>query len=65
MVMRNVNAPLRNGIDFLNYHIIDFSDDDHLDPNLISLFVRLNFPMVTGFIIEPMHTMIEGALSRR
>jgi hypothetical protein len=50
IVMRNVNAPLRNDVDFLSYHVNDFSDDDHLDPNLISPFVRLNFPMVTGFI---------------
>jgi hypothetical protein len=65
IVMRNVNAPLRNDVDFLSYHVNDFSDDDHLDPNLISPFVRLNFPMVTGFVIYPMHTMIEGAFGRR
>jgi hypothetical protein len=65
IVMRNVNAPLRNDADFLSYHVNDFSNDDHLDPNHISPFVRLNHPMVTGFVIDPMHTMIDGAFGRR
>jgi hypothetical protein len=60
IVMQNVNAPLRNYVDLLSYRVSDFS----LDPNLISPFIRLNFPMVTGFFIEPMHTMIGGAFRR-
>jgi hypothetical protein len=50
IVMRSVNASLRNNVDFLSYQVNYFSDDDNLDPNLISPFVRLNIPMVTGFI---------------
>nr|CAH0104284.1 unnamed protein product [Daphnia galeata] len=38
IVMRNVNAPLRNDADFLSYHVNDFSNDDHLDPNHMRSF---------------------------
>jgi hypothetical protein len=31
----------------------------------VSPFVKIDFPMVTGFMIDPMHTGIEGAFSRR
>ena len=65
IVMENVDAPLRQDEDFLDYHVNDFSQDDHLDPTKESPFVRLNFQMVTGFIIDPMHSFIEGTLGRR
>ena len=63
--MPNVNAPLRRDEDFLKYHVNDFSQDEHLDPTKVSPFVRLKFDMVTGFIIDPQHTYIEGGFGRR
>jgi hypothetical protein len=66
VLLRNVNAPLRTDADFLTYHVNDFSVDEHLkDPNDRSPFLDINFPMVTGFVIDPMHTVIEGAFGRR
>ena len=38
-----------------------YFQDDHLDPTKESHFLRLNFDMVTGFVIELMHTFEEGA----
>ncbi len=61
-----MNAPLRTDAEFLTYHVNDFSVDEHLkDPNDSSPFLDINFPMVTGFVIDPMHTVIEGAFGRR
>ena len=65
IVMENVDAPLRQEDDFRDYHVNDFSQDDNLDSTKESPFVRLNFKMVTGFIIDPMHSFIEGTLGRR
>ena len=61
----NTNAPLRLDEDFLDYHVNDFSKDEHVNPSKISPFVRCNFPMVTGFTIDPLHTMIDGAFGKR
>lgn len=63
--LRNVNAPLRNDHDFLQYFVNDFSSDDHTDPTDISPLVRLHFRMVSGFTVEPMHSMVEGSFGRR
>ena len=42
------------------------SPDEHLkDPNDLSPFLKLNFPMVSGFAIDPMHIVIEGAFDQR
>jgi hypothetical protein len=50
----------------LTYHVNDFSVDEHLkDSNDRSPFLDINFPMVTGFVINPMHTVTEGAFGRR
>jgi hypothetical protein len=66
VLYRDVNVSSRTNANVLNYHVNDFSDDEHVkDPTDISPFVKINFPMVTGFIIYPMHTAIEGALGRR
>jgi hypothetical protein len=66
ILLKNVNAPKRTDTDFLTYHASKFSADDHLkDPTDISPFVEMNFPMVTGFVIDPMHTAVEGAFGRR
>lgn len=65
IVLPNVAAPLRKDQDFLTYHVNDFSLDEHLDPTQVSPFVRVNHKMVTGFVIEPMHSYIDGAFGRR
>ena len=66
VLYRDVNVSSITNANVLNYHVNDFSDDEHVkDPTDISPFVKINFPMVTGFIIYPMHTAIEGALGRR
>lgn len=61
----NTNSPLRMDEHFLDYHVNDFSKDEHINPSKISPFVRCNFPMVTGFSIDPLHTMIDGAFGKR
>lgn len=64
--MKSVDAPPRLDHLFLSYHVNDVSIDEHIpDPRKRSPFVALNFPMVTGFVIDSMHTMIEGAFGRR
>jgi hypothetical protein len=66
ILLRNVNAPARTDADFLTYHVNDYSIDEHLkDPNDVSPFLNVNLPMVSGFVIDPMHTVIEGAFGRR
>jgi hypothetical protein len=65
VLYRDVNVSSRTNANFLNYHVNNFSDDEHVNsPTDISPFVKINFPMVTGFIIDPMHAAIEGALGR-
>lgn len=62
----DVNAPLRRDDEYLTYCISDDSVDKHLpNPADESPFIQLNFPMVSGFIIDPMHTFFAGAFSRR
>ena len=66
VLLRNVNASLRTDADFLTYHVNDYSIDEHLkDSNDLSPFLKLNFPIVSGFVIDPMHTVIKGAFGRR
>ncbi len=66
VLLRNINAPMRTDADFLTYHVNDYSIDEHLkDPNDLSPFLDINFPMVSGFVIDPMHTVVEGAFGRR
>ncbi|KAK4015244.1 hypothetical protein OUZ56_030227 [Daphnia magna] len=66
ILLRNVNAPARTDADFLTYHVNDYSIDEHLkDPKDVSPFLNVNLPMVSGFVIDPMHTVIEGAFGRR
>ena len=66
MMLTNVSAPLRKDEDFLSYHVNDFSRDEHIpDPKDISPFVKINFNMVSGFVIDSMHTVFEGAFSSR
>ena len=64
--MLDVDAPRRTNEDFLTYCVGNDSIDDHLPkPEDESPFVKINFPMVTGFVTEPMHTFFAGAFSRR
>jgi hypothetical protein len=66
VLLRNVKAPLRTDADFLTYYVNDYSIDEYLkDPNDLSPFLKLNFPMVSGFAFDPMHIVIEGAFGRR
>jgi hypothetical protein len=66
ILLKNVNAPRRTDIDFLTYHTNKFSVDDHLkDPTDLSPFLEIGCQMVTAFIIDPMHTAIDGAFGRR
>ena len=64
--MMRTNARLRTDDMFLTYHVNDFSKDQHL-PNsaLPSPFLVINFPMVSGFVLDPMHTVYEGAFLKR
>ncbi|EFX62643.1 hypothetical protein DAPPUDRAFT_120024 [Daphnia pulex] len=66
ILLRSVNTPRRTDVNFLTYHTNSLSGDEHLkDIRDVNPFVKIDFPMVTGFIIDPMHTGIEGAFSRR
>ncbi|XP_045026785.1 uncharacterized protein LOC123470533 [Daphnia magna] len=66
ILFRNVNAKSRTDDDFWTYYVNQFSEDDHLkDPTDVSPFKEINCRMVTCFIIDPMHTVIEGAFGRR
>lgn len=63
-----LDAPLREDAEFLTYFADDegVSIDDHLpDHNDVSPLVDINFPMVTGFVIDPMHTLYGGAFRRK
>lgn len=64
--MREVDAPLRRDDEFLTYCVSDHSMDNHL-PNPLdeSPFIEIGFPMVTGFIIDAMHTVFAGAFNQR
>jgi hypothetical protein len=65
ILLRNVDAPRRTDAKFLTYHTKSLYGDEYLnDIRDVSPFVKMDFPMVTGFIIDPMHTGIEGAFSR-
>lgn len=64
--MKLLDAPPRTDADFLTYFKSEDSIDDHLtDPVNVSPFVSINFPMVSGFSVESMHTFYGGALKRR
>ena len=61
----NVNAPPRVDEDFLNYHEHTDCEDDHI-PNISdrSPFLDNDFPMISGFVIDPMHTVHGGSFLR-
>lgn len=63
--LRETNAPPRVDEDFYTYCKSDTVEDEHI-PNVcdVSPFSEIDFKMVSGFIIDSMHT-VYGAFSRR
>ncbi len=62
----DVNAPPRTDEDFLSYCTSDDCPDEHLNGHHdLSPFLEWNFPMVTGFVVEPMHTFYAGCVGGR
>ncbi|KAI9560501.1 hypothetical protein GHT06_011434 [Daphnia sinensis] len=56
--LSDVNAPRRIDSEFLNYIKGDDTEDNHVNGlHDLSPFIDLDFLMISGFIIEPMHTM--------
>lgn len=63
---RDLNASLRQDEDFLSYTPSDNCLDEHIPKiNDLSPFLVLNFPLVSGFVIDPMHTMYGGCFRGR
>lgn len=64
--MRELNAPLRVDKDYITYRISPDSSDDHVHQNCEDTpFFQFGFGCVSGFAIDPMHTMHAGAFGRR
>lgn len=62
----NTNAPLRRDECFLDYMMSDKCLHNHVNGlHDLSPFLDINFKMISGFVIDPMHTVWAGALSRR
>lgn len=64
--LRDLNAPLRTDEDFFTYTADDDVEDNHV-PNVadVSPFADVpQFGLVSGFIIDSMHTMQAGAFGR-
>lgn len=56
----------RTDADFLSYHVSDFCIDEHVkNAENPSPFARMGFNIVSGFVIDSMHTMLSGAILRR
>lgn len=63
---RDLNAPPRLDEDFHTYYKSDECDDEHIaNPNNVGPFFEFGFCVVSGFVINPMHTMTGGAFGRR
>ncbi|KZS01800.1 Uncharacterized protein APZ42_001432, partial [Daphnia magna] len=61
-----LNTPPRLDEDFLPYCVDDDCVDDHVaSVHDVSPFYDFGFPMVSGFVIDPMHTLTAGAFGRR
>ncbi|KZR99224.1 Uncharacterized protein APZ42_004995, partial [Daphnia magna] len=55
--LRDLNAPKRLDCNFLSYTKSDKSNDNHLLNDLSPFMTKpIDLPMVTGFILDPMHT---------
>ena len=65
--LNDVSAPLRTDSQFLTYCKSDDSEDNHIpNPADKSPFLKLTYlGMVTGFPIDPMHSMFGCAFHRR
>lgn len=61
-----LNAPPRTDEDFLTYCQSDNCLDEHINSlHDLSPLHKLNFPMVSGFVLEPMHTFYAGCVGGR
>lgn len=61
-----VNAPSRTNADFPTSFNSDDCPDEHLNGHHdLSPFLKYNFPMVSGFVVEPMHTFYAGCVVGR
>jgi hypothetical protein len=61
-----VNATRRTDDLFLTYFKTESNGDEHIvDPSDVSPFIKLKFPMVSGFTAEVMHTLYSGTFGRR
>ena len=66
MTMKITDAPLRTDRDFHTYHVNDISIDEHVThPHRHYPFVDFGFKMVSGFVIDTMHTVHMGSFLRR
>ena len=63
---RELNAPPRLDEDFADYCKSDECEDEHIaNPHKLGPFYEFGFCVVSGFVIDPMHTMNAGAFGRR
>lgn len=64
---KDLNASPTLDEDFLSYTKRNDSPDGNINNinDLSPFFTKLNFPMISGFIIDTMHTMYAGCFSRR
>jgi hypothetical protein len=61
-----LNAPPRRDQDLHSYCLGEYSLDDHrVNVQDINPFDKFEFPMVSGFVVDPMHTLTAGAFGRR
>ena len=61
-----MNAPPRTDEEFLSYCKSDGCPDEHRNGHHdLSPFLEWNFPMVTGFVVEPMHTFYARCVGGR
>ena len=61
-----LNAPPRTDEDFHSYCLgEDFLDDHIVNVQDVNPFDEFEFPMVSGFVVDPMHRLTEGAFGRR
>ena len=61
--LRDLNAAPRTDANFYNYFPKFKGDDEHVKATDVSPFKQINFPMVTGFSLDSMHTML-GTVKR-
>ena len=66
LILKNFNAPLRLDKDFHLYHVNTVSVDEHVPyPLTPNPFADFGFNMVTGIVIDSMHTVLLGSFLKR